>query len=175
MRARGSIATVVPIIRPATAADAQRVATIYIESWNAGFGGLAPTRGLGEEQVGRWVRELTGGSRQWSVALVDRMIVGFAGVGPSRDPVDAMLGELDTIGVAPDHWRRGVGTTLMAPALAALKRAGYREAIVWTWAGYARGRGFYERTGWNSDGGHRDERRQISFRQCLLEGPWPVN
>jgi GNAT superfamily N-acetyltransferase len=95
-------------------------------------------------------------------------VVGFVGIGPSRDPVDSALGELDTIAVRPDCWRRGVGHALMAVALEALADdGGYRAAILWTLAGYERGRAFYEATGWVLDGGLRDEGRQVRYRYPL--------
>jgi GNAT superfamily N-acetyltransferase len=86
----------------------------------------------------------------------------LVGVGPSRDPVDPRLGELDSIGVDPAYWRTGVGRALMAVAFDAL--AAYDEGILWTIAGYERGIAFYESLGWVADGGTRDEGRQVSFR-----------
>lgn len=73
--------------------------------------------------------------------------IGFVGIGPSRDPIDPKLGELDTIAVDPACWRMGVGQKLMSVALTYLRADGYREAILWTLAGYERGQTFYEATG----------------------------
>ena len=94
-------------------------------------------------------------------------IAGFVGIGPSRDPVDARLGELDTIAVYPSHWRTGIGKELMSVALHYLVADGYDEAIVWTVEGYERGIAFYQAMGWNRDGGVRNEGRQIRFRLDL--------
>ena len=94
-------------------------------------------------------------------------IAGFVGIGPSRDPVDARLGELDTIAVDPSHWRIGIGKALMSVASRYLIVAGYDEAIVWTVEGYERGIAFYEAMGWSRDGGVRDEGRQIRLRLDL--------
>ena len=94
-------------------------------------------------------------------------IAGFVGIGPSRDPVDARLGELDTIAVYPSYWRTGIGKALMSVALRYLVADGYDEAIVWTVEGYERGIAFYEAMGWSHDGGVRDEGRQIRFRHDL--------
>jgi hypothetical protein len=52
----------------------------------------------------------------------------------------------------------------MAVALPALADAGYRAAVLWTLANYARGQRFYEAMGWRLDGGVRDEGRQVRYR-----------
>ena len=93
--------------------------------------------------------------------------MGFIGIRPSRDPVDPLLGEVDTIAVDPPHWRTGIGKALMSRALRRLASDGYGEAIVWTVAGYARGIAFYEAMGWRRDGGVRDDGMQIRFRRKL--------
>ena len=79
------------------------------------------------------------------------------GIGPSRDPVDAQLGELDTIAVDQPYWRTGIGRALMSLALQYLVSDGYSAAVVWTVESYERGIAFYEATGWRRDGGVRDE------------------
>jgi ribosomal protein S18 acetylase RimI-like enzyme len=43
----------------------------------------------------------------------------------------------------------------MEAALAAIRERGYREAILWVLAGNHRAQAFYERRGWNRDGGDR--------------------
>ena len=158
------------VVRPGTAADADCVAAIYVESWNAGFGDLMGVREVDTGLVARWRRDLGAGPQRWWVAERDARVVGFAGVGPSRDPVDARLGELDTIAVTPDEWRSGVGRALMTVARRALD-AEFAEAIVWTVAGYERGHRFYEATGWTADGGTRAEGREVSFRRRRVRMP----
>lgn len=90
------------------------------------------------------------------------------GIGPSRDPVDPRLGELDTIAICPLHWRKGIGNALMSVALSYLAADGYDEAVVWTVEGYERGIAFYEATGWRRDGGARDDGRQIRMRRGFV-------
>lgn len=84
---------------------------------------------------------------KWWLAERDHSVVGFAGTGPSHDPIGPGLGELDTIAVAPSAWRRGAGRHLMHAALDDLLDAGYREGILWTLADYERGREFYRPPG----------------------------
>ena len=157
------------ILRPAAPSDAAGVAGVYVASWNAGFAGLVPPRPLDAAQVARWERDLAAGpARWWLVEEADR-VLGFVGTGPSRDPVDPGLGELDTIAVRPDAWRRGVGRRLMTAALEDLA-AGFGEAILWTWADLEPAGRFYEATGWRASGESRDSGRQVAFRRGLHEG-----
>jgi GNAT superfamily N-acetyltransferase len=159
-----------PAIRTAQGADAPAVAQIYVDSWNIGFDGLMPQRPLTADLVARWACDLTAPApRRWWVATVDDGIAGFAGICPSRDPIDPQLGELDTIAVAPAWWRRGIGRELMAVALDALRANGYHEAVLWTLADYPRGQRFYETMGWRCDGAVRDAGRQIRYRRRLRQ------
>jgi N-acetylglutamate synthase-like GNAT family acetyltransferase len=151
-------------IRHATGEDAARVTQIYVDSWNLGLGELMPQIALDDGRISRWVKDLTTGPATWCVAEYDGSVAGLVGIGPSRDPVDPRLGELDTIAVDPPYWRSGIGTRLMHVALQALA-AGYPEAILWTLANYPRGQRFYESTGWHLDGASRDNGHQVSYRE----------
>ena len=157
-------------IRSATAADAETVARIYVDSWNAGFGELMSQadRVTTPELIERWRNDLVQPvPHRWWVAEHSGSIAGFVGIGPSRDPVDPSLGELDTIAVDPPYWRAGIGKALISLALRFLVADGYHEGILWTVEGYERGIAFYEAMGWRRDGGVRDGGRQIRFRRDL--------
>lgn len=153
-------------LRPAMPADAGDVARIYVDSWNAGFGHLLGHRDHDAERIDRWREDLTGRAAAWTVAVLDDRIVGFAGVGASRDPVDPTVGELHAIAVDPDHWRSCVGSALMAHAVDVL-RASFTSAALWTPAGYDRGHGFYRAMGWTPTGEARRDGREVSFRLDL--------
>ena len=150
-----------PTIRSATRADAARVVQIYVDSWNAGFGDLMPPIEVSDARIARWSDTLADGN--WWVAEVDDTIAGVVGIGPSRDPIDPDLGELDTIAVDPAYWRQGVGKALMQKALQALATT-YPEAILWTLANYPQGQHFYESTGWTLHGVSRANGHQLSYR-----------
>jgi ribosomal protein S18 acetylase RimI-like enzyme len=159
-----------PTIRTAGASDASSIAQIYVDSWNMGFTGLMPARQLTAELIVRWERDVTVPfPHRWWVAEVDAALAGFVGIGPSRDPIDASLGELDTIAVAPSYWRRGIGRALLAMAMRYLHADGYRQAVLWTLANYAQGQRFYAAAGWKLDGGLRDAGRQVRFRYDLQD------
>lgn len=146
--------------------DAEVVARIYIESWNEGFGHLLGVRELTPELVTRWKHDLADETVDWTVAEVGGVIVGIVGVGPSRDPVDPTLGELDTIAVDLAHWRSGVGRRLMDHALAVLQGS-WSRAILWTPASYERGHAFYRATGWVPLDRSRADGKAVAFGRTL--------
>jgi N-acetylglutamate synthase-like GNAT family acetyltransferase len=154
-------------LRRAVPSDAPAITDVYVTSWNVGFAGLMPRRVTDARQVARWERDLSAESSRWWVAHHDGDIVGFVGTGPSRDPIDPLLGELDTIAVAPSAWRKGIGRCLMNAALADLADADFQQGILWTLADYEQGQNFYEATGWLASGEVRDSGRQIAFRRSL--------
>ena len=157
-----------PSIRPALPSDAEDITRIYVVSWNAGFGHLMEYREVDPELTARWQRDqgLSPPNRWW-IAEIDRHTVGFAGIGPCRDPVDSSLGELDTIAVDPASWRTGIGRALMTHCLYFLSKDGYKEAALWTLENYPRGAGFYAATGWQRNGRVRDGGKQVSYSHPL--------
>ena len=153
-------------LRPPTTADVDDIARIYIDSWNDGYGHLLGVREHSAERRDRWAADLSDASVTWTVAELDGVVAGFCGVGASRDPVRAGLGELQTIAVDSPFWRRGVGSALMATALDQL-RSDFESAVLWTPSGYDRGHAFYGATGWSALGRTRDDARQTAFAHDL--------
>ncbi len=160
-------------LRPAIVADAEDVASIYVASWNAGFGHLLGRRDLHRGEVDRWRADLAGVTATWTVAEWDGAIAGFIGVGPARDPVDAELGEVDTIAVSPPQWRRGIGRALMARGVEQLEQR-WPRAVLWTPDAYERGHAFYTATGWHRLALTRDSGRQVAFGRGSPTTPAPA-
>lgn len=154
-------------IRSAVREDAEALTSIYVDSWNEGFAGFMPRRQIDAKLTSRWREDLIKPGYRWWVAERDRVIVGFAGIGPCRDPVDPSLGELDTIAVDPSCWRTGIGRALMSQALRFLSSDGYIEAVLWTLARYPQGAGFYRATGWSPNGAVRDGGNQVCYTHPL--------
>ena len=139
--------------------------------------GLRPS-----DRLARWSATLAASDpprRGTLVAELDGSLAGFASVGPLRGGPDADdglpapgapnepagpagdqsrrapagVGEVYSFYVDPAHWRRGLGTALMEAATAALRGAGYGEAILWVLEGNDAAVAFYRHTGWVLDGG----------------------
>jgi ribosomal protein S18 acetylase RimI-like enzyme len=88
-----------------------------------------------------------GRSRLYVAANGDR-IVGYAGVGPERDPAaPPHTGELYALFVHPDHWGTGAGRALTDAALADLRDAGCVTVWLWVLEDNVRARRFYTRYG----------------------------
>ena len=64
-------------LRDATADDAEQVARIYVDSWNAGFAGHLPPRELSQREVARWRDDLADAPVRWRVAVDSGEVVGL--------------------------------------------------------------------------------------------------
>ena len=146
-------------VRPARPEDAAAVAAVHVRTWQAAYDHVFGAERLAvlDEQlparVERWERLLREESGVW-VAEDDARIVGFVGWGGSRDAGGE--GELYSIYVLPEAWGSGAGRALLAVAREALQ-AGYPESILWVLEDNPRARRFYEREGWELDGGRKTD------------------
>ena len=78
-------------------------------------------------------------------------VVGFATAAP-RSPGDETTAELRYIGVLPDAWGRGAGTSLLLSAAALLREASFARAVLEVYADNARAVRLYEKLGWRRIG-----------------------
>ncbi|MGZ3140964.1 N-acetyltransferase family protein [Lentzea chajnantorensis] len=139
-------------IRKAVVSDAPAVAAVHVDSWRTTYRGHMPDDVLDalsvESRTSMWERLIPSGT-VW-VALADDEVVGFASVGPSREP-DATH-ELYAI-----YFLESAQGTGLAHPLAAAALEGLPDTIVWVLAGNQRARRFYERLGFTPDGTTRRE------------------
>jgi GNAT superfamily N-acetyltransferase len=148
-------------VRPAAVADAAAMGRLHVRAWQAAYRGHMPDAyldGLRPEQRAAYWEGALGRERGRGAILVATragQVVGFATVGPARDPEGA--GELFAINVDPDHWGTGAGRALLAAAEAELARLGFTEAVLWVLPANARARRFYEIAGWVADGASRTD------------------
>ena len=157
------------MIRPGTPEDAEAVARVNVETWQAAYAHALPRERLMnlsvQERVAFW--------RSWPplVAEVDGEIVGYVAVGASSEGDGG--GELFAIYVHPDHWRTGVGRRLIQAGEERLRTLGHAEAILWVLEDNPRARRFYEAAGWSTDGTTRPiellgvEVPEILYRKSL--------
>jgi ribosomal protein S18 acetylase RimI-like enzyme len=141
------------MIRPGTPDDAEGVARVHVETWQAAYAHALPS----EQLPALSVQDAVQRHRNRPPGLVaDRggEILGFVDVGASRDP--GTDGELFAIYVHPEHWGMGVGRALMEAGEAELRTLGHRDAILWVLDDNPRARRFYELAGWSPDGAARD-------------------
>ncbi|OBH05256.1 MULTISPECIES: GNAT family N-acetyltransferase [unclassified Mycobacterium] len=147
-------------VRAAVLADADDVARVQLRSWRSAYQGLIARDFLDELEPAFFADRYTFGRvglRMPStlVAVDGSAIRGLVTTGLCRDGDLPNFGELMAIYVDPAHVRRGVGRLLMAAARERLRLVGVAGAVLWVLEGNASARRFYERDGWNFDGGCR--------------------
>ncbi|MFG2889031.1 GNAT family N-acetyltransferase [Streptomyces sp. NPDC048248] len=151
-----------------TEADIDAVSALRVRGWQAAYRGLMPQAYLDAMSVAADAER----RRSWFgrrppkmsdlVAERDGEVVGWACVGPARDPDIAPPegaltggeppGELLTLYVMPALIGTGVGRALLAAAMGRARAAGFGTLYLWVVRGNARARRFYERAGFVPDG-----------------------
>jgi ribosomal protein S18 acetylase RimI-like enzyme len=145
-------------IRPATPDDALPLSIVHTDSWRSAYRGLVPASILDgldyDRRAVRFRESLAARTEETYLAEGDGEIFGFLTVGPCRDEdVDGeVTGEIWGIYLAPQHWRKGIGTVLCRYGEQLLRSRGYQQAVLWVFAGNAQARRFYEAVGFAADG-----------------------
>ncbi len=168
-------------VRPATRADALAIATVHVHAWKVAYRGLLPQAHLDgldpRRSVEEWEAVLDATSWPSTGVLVltepshpsssagttdadgrtdadADSIIGLAGVSPTRDDDQdpSVVGELQTLYLDPDVWRRGGGSILLDSVRRQLRQARFSWATAWVLETNAGARQFYERHGWRHDG-----------------------
>jgi phosphinothricin acetyltransferase len=115
-------------VRPAAAADLDKVAAIYAHY-------VATSVATFEEDpppVGSWrqrLDDLTGRNLPFLVAESDGDVRGYAYASPWRPRPAYRFTVEDSVYIAPDHAGRGIGTALLDALLAACANAEVRQVI----------------------------------------------
>jgi GNAT superfamily N-acetyltransferase len=141
------------VFRPAASGDAAGIASLHLASYKTAYRCLLPSIFLAAldpaEREMRWREHLADPSLVTFLAEAGGSLVGFTGVGPSRDLAG---GELRWLHVAREWWGRGVGAALHERAVAALGELGHEVARLWVVRGNTRAIAFYRARGWRADG-----------------------
>ena len=169
MRERGPT---VMEIRIATPADLEAMLAVHTAARTAYYlaGGLheaelADPREQAERAAG-WARAVAGDHRTAMCAVrADGTVVGVLSAGMPAD------GELYQVHVAPGDWGTGVGASLHAAYVRALRAAGLRQGTLYAWERNARARAFYARHGWRPDGRRRPGPGGADYIGLRLEVP----
>ncbi len=136
-------------VRPSTAAESQRLAEIYVETWRTTYAGMLPDSVLlgmsVEQQAQRWRGYLTrppGRETILTAEAVGTGAIGFGSAGPARR-AGAQTGEVYTLYVLPDWQGQGAGRELLLAMFGHLRSAGFAEVLIWVVAANP-ARFFYE-------------------------------
>jgi phosphinothricin acetyltransferase len=115
-------------IRPAQTSDIPAITRIYahaVEHGTASFELEPPD----EAEMARRMADLTGRGFPYIVAEIDGALAGYAYVGPFRTRPAYRLTVENSVYVASDVQRRGVGRALLAALIAASEAADHRQMI----------------------------------------------
>jgi GNAT superfamily N-acetyltransferase len=111
-----------------------RIAHVHVQSWLTTYKGIVPQEYLASLNEA----ERTSSWEDWlardiivAVAEIDGEIVGFAGGGPIREPLEPYDAELYTLYLLEDEQGRGIGKGLLCVVAHALLAAGYKSMLVW--------------------------------------------
>lgn len=150
------------LLRTAVPEDALAVAQVHVRAWQAAYRGLLPADSLERlrphDRAQRYEFGATDPSKPSTIVAVEGgAIVGFATLGPARDPDAPGCGELFALYVDPHWWGRGIGRALIEQSRARLAALGFRAAVLWVMVGNTRAERFYRGDGWRHDGARRRE------------------
>ncbi|CAN5363810.1 GNAT family N-acetyltransferase [soil metagenome] len=150
------------MIRPGTPGDAEEVARVQVQTWQAAYAHALPH----DQLMALSVEERTEGFRRWPPTLVaeaDGAVVGYIAVGRTHD--ESGDGELYAIYVLPAQWGTGVGRALITAGEECLRELGHQDAHLWVLDDNPRARNFYEAAGWAVDG----TARRVEFLGFVLD------
>ncbi len=147
-------------VRVAEAADADAICDVHVAAWRAAHRGIVPDHLLDaprfeRDQRARWRSWRLPPDSEVVVVTDDGHVVGFAALGPEREPDDPLgmpRGELYAFYVHPDAWGTGAADVLMDQAEHRLVARGDTMGVLWVLADNPRARRFYERRGWRWTG-----------------------
>ena len=114
-------------IRIATLEDVKDIATIHVKAWQAAYKGLIPQSYLDNLSIPKreqaWQNILSDSKTNTIVQEINGAVVDFANFGHTRDEDkdSTVTGEITSIYLNPEHWRKGLGTAVFEFILEEMK------------------------------------------------------
>jgi len=146
-------------IRKVSVEDAYEYALCHTACWLDAYAGLVPDeylKNMHNEQVRRAEKNREvfkePGDNEYYCAEYEGKMVGRLVFGKCRDEDKTAAGEIHAIYLIAEHWGKGYGRQMLEFALSRLKQNGYREIVIWMFAGNDRAKAFYEKHGFKPDG-----------------------
>jgi len=170
----------VVIFRLATASDAATIACVHVETWRRTYRRQMPDSvldGLDAKFTPKsWVKLLQASESTTFVADVEKEIIGFCSLMPSRDPEadKKIIAEIAAINISPRHWRKGAGRKLCEHAIAEAQSNGFSSLTLWVLETNHAARKFYVAIGFALDGGQKTiamggvDLLEVRYRLTLL-------
>lgn len=159
-------------IRNAIFEDVKDIAEIHVKSWQAVYKGLIPQSYLNNLSISKreksWQNILTNCQTHTIVQEIDNLVVGFANFGQTRDrDKDSKIsGEITSIYLNPEYWRKGLGTELVEFIFKDMKHRKFTKITLWVLDTNQIARKFYEKMGFQPDGETKvDVRENFELRE----------
>ena len=150
------------MLRTANINDATGIARCHVRSWQEIYRGHLSDEYLDNLDPKRraedWTRALADQGAAVTIYESNSTVLGFVCLVPSRDS-DAIPGavELAAIYVDPDHWREGIGRTLVEWVHDWARERGTSEMTLWVLRENEKAKAFYAQLGWEETEDRRDE------------------
>ncbi|BAY87014.1 GCN5-related N-acetyltransferase [Calothrix parasitica NIES-267] len=159
-------------IRTAILEDTKDIAVIHVKSWQEVYKGLIPQSYLNNLSISQreksWQNILTNSQTRTIVQEIDDLVVGFANFGKTRD-VDKdskVTGEITSIYLNFEYWRKGLGTELVKYILKDMRNRKFTQTTLWVLDTNQIARKFYEKMGFKPDGATKiDVRENFELRE----------
>lgn len=143
-------------IRCAQSSDSAAISQIYAASWRCAYRGMVPQQYLDELRDDFWTEKfqlwLSRGALQADLAFVDGKLAGCVAYGNSRYEKRPGWGEIVSIYIHPDFYRKGMGTRLLQSALSYLKAQNCEGCFLWVLRENRNAQRFYEKNGFTPSG-----------------------
>ena len=165
------------MIRRAVAADAATVGRIHVESWKVAYRGIMPDDVIARTNLAYrtafWAERIA--DRDWPVFLLEAQgeAVAFCQMIPTKDPDDdpARVGHITSLHVLPHLRGKGCGRQLIQHVFAEFRTRGFATVTLWVLEDNWNARRFYEKCGFELDGGKRTYPRtsvpEVRYRLTL--------
>lgn len=126
------------IYRTATPEDAEGITRVRIETWKTTYKGIVPDKVLDElnleeetERRKMWLADPALKADVFVAECTDTGIIGFSMVGPLREAVEDIDGEMFAIYVLKGFQGQGVGRKLFQLGFESLKQIENQKMLVW--------------------------------------------
>lgn len=138
-------------IRHAGFADSHEISKIYALSWKMAYRGMIPQDYLDALSEDYWTPKfqkwLSEGTLRAEILSEGGVSAGAAAFGRSRDETLPDWGEVVSLYLRPEVFRRGFGTLLMEEAFRFFRENEYRDCYLWVLRENERAQAFYRSLG----------------------------
>lgn len=138
-------------IRKTTLKDASIISNIYALSWKSAYKNIVPQKYLDELKSDFWISSFENRIKNNIITAQliyeNELPVGCVAYGKARDKKFADWGEIVSIYLLPDYFKKGYGKKLLQTAIIDMKTNGYENYYLWVLKENINARNFYESNG----------------------------